>query len=453
LSALLLLWPAFVNGYPIVGPDSVGYVGSSSVIVHAIRHPFTRNVPLMRSELYSLSLLFLHWHRTLWPVVIANALVTAYIVWLVVRSMVVSRPKTAMLLLTVLLSAGTAASWYVSSVLTDALSPVTALALCLLAFCLSRLSQQERWAVTAIAAWGMAAHMTYLTVSCGLFVIFAVLLAVKIPGVQVSRHGLFWIGGAVLFTIVSQTGFNWFLYGKPSLNGDQPPYLMARILADGTGSLYLQKNCKQLRWTLCNYVDRLPSDQEDFLWRPDGLWTGSSAADRKQLQLEERPLILGTLREFPRAQISRSSKNAGRQLVAFSLLNLAYLASGYTTSNIGNAVKGAQAKVLQSRQARGTLPLAFFDTLETAIVTCGVMALVVLLPVAWVRRKFKVTGFAVGVLFAVLLNAVVCGVLAGVDVRYGARMIWMLPLMAFLLAGDLFVLRPMRAEVEPAATA
>jgi hypothetical protein len=33
LSALLLLWPAFVNGYPIVGPDSVGYVGSSSVIV------------------------------------------------------------------------------------------------------------------------------------------------------------------------------------------------------------------------------------------------------------------------------------------------------------------------------------------------------------------------------------------------------------------------------------
>ena len=76
-SAPLLLWPAALNGYPLVFADTGTYL--SQAIDHYIgwdRPPF-----------YSLFMLPLHLTLTTWPVIIVQALLTAHVLHLLCRTL------------------------------------------------------------------------------------------------------------------------------------------------------------------------------------------------------------------------------------------------------------------------------------------------------------------------------------------------------------------------------
>jgi len=61
------------------------------------------------------------------------------------------------------------------------------------------------------------------------------------------------------------------------------------------------------------------------------------------------------------------------------------------------------------------------------------LALPVLLWLAW-RQQGLALGFALFVLAAVLGNTLICGGLSAPHPRYGARIMWLLPLAALVLA-------------------
>jgi len=75
LATLVLLWPALWNGYPIVFADSGTYLSQA---VH-------RYLGWDRPVFYSLFLLPLHLTLTTWPIVIAQALLTASVLHLLCR--------------------------------------------------------------------------------------------------------------------------------------------------------------------------------------------------------------------------------------------------------------------------------------------------------------------------------------------------------------------------------
>ncbi len=77
-AAALLLWPALWNGYPIVFADTGTYLSQ------AINHYAGWDRPVF----YSLFMLPLHATVTLWPVVVVQALLTAWVLWLVCRVLV-----------------------------------------------------------------------------------------------------------------------------------------------------------------------------------------------------------------------------------------------------------------------------------------------------------------------------------------------------------------------------
>jgi hypothetical protein len=78
VAAATLLWPAIWNGFPIVFADTGTYLSQ------AIHHYAGWDRPVF----YSLFMLPLHATITLWPVVVAQALLAAWILWLVVRALV-----------------------------------------------------------------------------------------------------------------------------------------------------------------------------------------------------------------------------------------------------------------------------------------------------------------------------------------------------------------------------
>jgi hypothetical protein len=88
----------------------------------------------MRSRLYSLGIFPFHWNTVLWPVAALQAVIAAYVIWLVVRSIVTRRTIAWYLVLCAVLSVLTSVSWYTALILPDILGPAFYLCVYLIVF-------------------------------------------------------------------------------------------------------------------------------------------------------------------------------------------------------------------------------------------------------------------------------------------------------------------------------
>ena len=386
--ALMLLWPAFYNRYPLLFPDSVSYLADGRGIARALfLHQFQTTYG-MRSLVYSLSLLPLHLHITAWPIVFANALTTAWILWLVTRSFFPQRTITSFLALIAILAAFTPASWYASLIMPDILGPTLYLAMYLFVFAYETLSSRERIALAVIATWATASHVTHLMLALILCIPLLALLLVPAARAHMRLRGLATIAAIFFFAIAAQIGLNAFLYHQPTLDARRPPYLMARILGDGPGRWYLQKNCTHLSWAICDSVANLPDNDDKFLWDPDGIWPNASDEKQAQLRREEMPFVLASIRAYPRAQFDRSLDNAWQQLTNYDVHD--FDANTWMDTAIGQTLPADGPRYAHSRQSQSAMPEDAFSNLHTWTVDISLVTIAILLPIACRRRQSNV---------------------------------------------------------------
>ena len=62
---------------------------------------------------------------------------------------------------------------------------------------------------------------------------------------------------------------NHFTPGQAAFSVDGYAFPLARLVADGQAVSYLREACPQRRYALCEYIDCLPKDSDEFLWSPD----------------------------------------------------------------------------------------------------------------------------------------------------------------------------------------
>src|ERR1035437_7012470 len=168
LGALLMAWPALYNGYPLIYPDSLSYLESGRPVARALfLHSFSDYYG-GRSFIYALVILPFHWNITPWPIVALQALLTAYVIWLVVRSLLLRQTVTHYLFLVVPLTLFTGLGWVVGLIMPDILGSVLYLSIYLLVFAPETLSRAERMTVVPIAFWAAASHVTHLILAAGL---------------------------------------------------------------------------------------------------------------------------------------------------------------------------------------------------------------------------------------------------------------------------------------------
>src|SRR5277367_803995 len=179
--ALMMCWPAFYNRFPLIYPDSMTYLDDGRRVARALFLRQFSDYYGMRSFIYSLVILPLHWNVNPWPVVALQSLLTAYVLWLVVQSVLPLRTVQNYLVLIAVLSLLTSLGWYVTLILPDILGGTLYLCIYLLVFARKTLSRAERVALYAIAWWGVASHATHLLLAAGLCVLLAVLMAMRRP--------------------------------------------------------------------------------------------------------------------------------------------------------------------------------------------------------------------------------------------------------------------------------
>jgi hypothetical protein len=89
---------------------------------------------------------------------------------------------------------------------------------------------------------------------------------------------------------------------------------------------------------------------------------------------------------------------------------------------------------LQGRQARNVLPLGFFSRLQARVVFASLVVMSAFTVLLWRRRPIRLVWLGAVIISMVLANAFVTGAMSTVEDRYESRVIWLLPLMAGLLA-------------------
>ncbi len=91
---------------------------------------------------------------------------------------------------------------------------------------------------------------------------------------------------------------------------------------------------------------------------------------------------------------------------------------------------GARSHYLETRQAQRALPDEFSTSAQNWAVMTSLVLIGTLMSFIWRRRGPRVVGLTAVIVFMVIVNAFVTGVLSNVEDRYQGRVIWLLPLLA-----------------------
>ena len=230
-----------------------------------------------------------------------------------------------------------------------------------------------------------------------------------------------------------------------------PPFLSARVVADGTGTRFARERCAGA-FVVCRFADRFPMDVDDFLWAPGraGVFESASSADRRALGAEQARFALAAARAYPLQQALASARNAALQVVDIELSDFNYKPS-LRASLTARTPPATAAVIRRSLAYREAWPLGPLWALQAAATLAALAA------AGWLasRPRFGIANpdaARAGLLFAlivigVLANGVVCGVLSTLYGRYEARVVWTLPLAACALALAATTRRPPKLQL------
>jgi len=299
-------------------------------------------------------------------------------------------------------------------------------------FAWETLGMGERAALAAIAGWGIVAHGSHLLLALGLFPVLVTVLAFQRCSLRQGLRAVWPVAAILFLAVLAQVALNAYLYDEPSIGGNRPPFLLARVLVDGPGRWYLQKHCGQSALVLCGQSKEVPDDAEEFLWGEHG-WVNASPEVQKELRREETTVVFGGLREYPREQLRICADHFWEQLLSYGVYS--YDANAWMLTNFDASLPGKAAEYKRSRQAQSRLNEELFSTVQDWAVLASL--LVIGLWAIFGRRLWsrRLAGLTAVVIYVVLANAAVTGNFSNVEDRYQARVIWLVPLLAlaFLL--------------------
>ena len=430
-SALLLVWPAFWNGYPLVFADTGTYLGQALIgYLGWDRPPF-----------YSIFLLLTGWRVSLWLPVLAQGLILAHLLSLVLRVQGLGAPRH-LLVAAAALAVLTGLPWFAAQLIPDVFTGALVLAVWLLAFRAAALTPAERWWLLLLSTGAVAVHQSHLPLALGLALVALLLLGLA-RGWRAARPAAPRLLGPPLLAALAIASVNLAGHGRFSVSPFGSVFLAARVIADGPGLAYLRAACPNSGYSACRVLDRLGPEHNRFLWEPDSP-LHNELGGPKAWAPEAASILRGTFAADPLGEAAAMAENALRQFVLLGTGDglIPWPAVPGPAPLIARFYPQESAAYAAARQQHGTLlPLAeSLSPLHVATAGLGFLALVLLLVLRGRRMTLPAVALALLVLAAAAGNAAITGALSGPAERYQARLAW---LIAF--APALLIARPREA--------
>jgi hypothetical protein len=421
VAALALLAPALWNGFPLIYPDTGGY----------LERPLTGTLEMGRSALYG-TFLLAGAPLALWPNVVAQAVIIVWLVALTLRAHGLGGRPMLVCLVVVALASATALPFFASHLMPDVLFPAGVLALYLLVFHRPKLRTFEQAGLCAAIVFALASHMALLGLALGLLVVLGLLSA--FPVLRLPKPQLPLAIYAVLAGLIFAPLSNLVITGQLAFTPGGASFFFNRLVEDGIVTRYLDKKCPDASLRICAYRADISTGYDDWLWKNDtpfwklGGWQGYSG--------EQRRIILATLVTDPIAHMTTAVRATLIQFVSF---NTEVATDRHDNSRSRDTFRDRLPRLysalMAARQQASPFDVSPFNIIHVPVATLSIIALGAALIG---RRRLALSdeeaALAATVLFALAVNAAVCGIFSHPADRYQSRLVPIAPLAVMVLA-------------------
>lgn len=246
---LLLLWPAFLNGYPLLAPDSGAYIGSGHSSI----------VPIDRPIVYGLFVRHISLSWSLWLVILMQSVLFNYLIYLICKLFLkVKQPALLQLGIIAFLVFGTTLAGYSSVILADIFTALSLLSLFLLLY-LKKDKKKHLMLLSIILVFSILTHLSHLPLLMGELLVVAFFIGIN-RSERDRMKRLLKVSALVFGSILLLASLNFSLGAGFKLARTTNIIWATRFLEGGIVNKHLKKVCtdaNQLPYQeLCNYIDQ-----------------------------------------------------------------------------------------------------------------------------------------------------------------------------------------------------
>ena len=436
------LVPAALNRYPMAFGDTLNYLAAARDFRPTHERAFGYGA-------------FLRAAGGLWSLWLPAAAQAALAATLAVRLLSLEAPRWPARRRPVLALAAAAAllaghlPWQASFVMPDVFAGIMVLALLLLAEHWAKLRVWERTLTAAALGGAATVHLTHPPLLLGLAIVAGVaggLLPAAVPrlgsaaALLPARRAAALAFAAAAFGWGALVAANFVTYGEAVASRSGSVFLFARLQADTDAPRILRPHCEGgAGFAICRHLDRLAAHRptaDGFLWDwggqallPELGWVAGFYEEARALN----PILL---REGWRGWLAASAGRAAAQLVDYRL------GDGMDRGGLGvlpealpgQGMPAVGAAIAATRQAADGLVPLMPRGLAEGLAAGGLLLLLGLFAEGLARGRAEVWWPALLFFAAWTGNAVLVALGGEVHGRYGARLVWVAPLLAGVLA-------------------
>jgi hypothetical protein len=440
IGTFILMIVGFYNGYPLVYSDTGTYIYSG----------FDKFVPPDRPITYGLFLWIFSFKFSLWPVIVVQNLITAFVLFEVIALFCdLKEKKFTFIYLSILLflTFFTGLGWYSNQIMPDFFTPVMILTFALLIFN-KNIPLPKKILLYLILVISIVVHLSHLMIS--LLLVITYFLAERIlykkrmiPQISLSPKITMSLLAAVLFSWLALSSIHYSFGGgfKPSKASYM--FFAAHLTDAGLMKKYLDANCEKTEFKstrLCACKDSLPTDIANFLWGPYAPFENHGGWEKGEQECREIVLKMFKSPRFILLNIYKSLTYGTVQLFKNEI------GQGLSAYNPGSPPYGQIEwrfreelnNYMNSRQNRwngAELNLKTLNTFHLIILLFSLAAIfyIYFLPSVQSLIKPKLLLFLMFCLLAIIVNSFVTAGLNAPCERFQARVVWLLPFALILI--------------------
>jgi hypothetical protein len=435
-TVLLLLWPALLNGFPLMFPDSGIYLGIA----------YGRDYGIDRSSFYGFLLkpvvTSLPGVAGLWLVASLQALIVAGALRLAQRRLMPSLGHGIALLWIGTIALLTSLPWHAAQVMPDAFSGV----LVLLSWLAASRAAGEK-GVRILWLWVFLLALTHYTHLILFLCAAAATIACEYALRRDWRDCLRRVGAAALVVVsvvTLQAAANSAVHGRAVYSPGGPVFLFARLNEDGLVPRWLDRHCgRDAPEELCAARERIASDSQVLLWHDRNgivarhVWFPPTAEERWRWVEMMNRANRGAIRDEPLPFLWNSAAATWAQFTTFAALDDECPVNCVSPSaGINETLRRYRPDALLafqgSRQPGGGLGRDLVRSATSPVAALALLLLPLALVASWRRRDGDSLSLGAAIMLALVANAAMAGALSDVHDRYQSRLVW---LPTFLLVG------------------
>ena len=454
-SSMLLL-----NGRPLFYFDTVGYVdqGNTALAQLGVIAPppktletaaseigsggAVRTVDGSRSAFYSvLAAAFSHLGM-LEGVLVVNAVAMFLAVGLMARLTIrLCAPRGSPVVLAcwglIAASAGSL-PFYFAYLMPDLLAPVLILSIAMLTGFGRDMSRRELGLAFGLGAFAIISHLSHFAIA-GLMFLASVALSL------LASRQRWWVGPLLVLAILGvaygqEKALRLVAQSAAKSEVIIKPYITARLIQDGPGLRYLETHCPNPEIPTCALYEALQWSKDPYRLTAShiifehsqrlGSFKLMTPENQKAVAQAQLGFLVEVLKDRPVATLAAFVRNSLLQSSMVSVdMTLPSEKMVVSNASVTGALSGP---LVQGRLANGD---GWLTPLVRVQESYYLGALAVALVLIWSPRTLPVgmKVFVLMVVLGILANAFVCGGISQPATRYGARVIWLLPMVAAML--------------------